>query len=84
MILLRVSCHRLISGMLVVAIIIAPASFINRTHSASAFARTVRRAVIPSVCSRSLTAVLSLVVNGTPRKGLAFSSAASINPCFNR
>lgn len=61
--------------MLVVAITIAPAFFAKETHSASSFEIVLFRAINPNVWSLPSTAVLSFVVNGTPRKGLAANSS---------
>lgn len=78
--LFLVSIHLFNSGILLVAIIIAPASFINRTHSASSVDLALERATSPMVCNLPFTAVLSLVVKGTPRKGFRLNSSSVINP----
>lgn len=60
------SYHLLISGTLVTATGMAPASLNSRTHSASSDARICFLDAIPRVWSMSLTAWDSLAVKGTP------------------
>lgn len=82
--LFLLSCHLFTSGMFVVAIMIAPASFINRIHSASSSDRVVGRDNRPRVCNFPFTEVLSLVVNGTPRNGFRWNSSGVIKPRSSR